>query len=122
MKGRTKRFELGNLLASEKYKLIAVTETWTNETISDAMLVSEVCSAKTFPYSVFRTDRGNGCEGGGVCFFVHNCLSVSRVSLPKKYDSLEIIALDVYGLANETARVLRLSSTRRRGRYFYGSS
>ncbi len=70
IKNRAKRFELSSLLSAEKFKLIDITETWGNETLSDSMLVTDVCTAKRFPYFVYRKDRKDGGEGGGVCFLI----------------------------------------------------
>jgi len=97
IKSQDKRFQLSSVLSAEKYKLIAVTETWGNESLSDGMLSTDVCSDRKFPYSVFRKDRVKNVKkkGGGVCLLVHKCLSVSPVVLPAKFTSLDVLALDI---------------------------
>jgi len=100
IKGLAKRFELCRLLSCERFKLLAITETWANDSLSDSMLVSDVCSSKKYPYTVFRKDRENK-EGGGVCILVHNSLSVCPVKLPDKFKSVEIVVLDIVSSDNK---------------------
>ncbi len=94
LKSIEKRTELANLLSLEKYYVIAVTETWLNETITDSMLLSCPGSFVRFPYSVFRCDRG-GRDGGGACVFVHNSVIATSVPLPDEFSDLEVIAVDL---------------------------
>jgi hypothetical protein len=60
------------ILASYKFHLIAITETWLTEKYPDALLTFGL------NYTIFRCDRV-AKPGGGVCLLVQNCLSFSPV-------------------------------------------
>lgn len=96
MKSLEKRAELSVLLDSAEYDILAVTETWANDTLTDAMLISDPGSCHKFPYSVFRKDRTNR-EGGGVCVWVNNRYSVIALELLDCEKELETVALDLVG-------------------------
>lgn len=80
--------ELSELLLSDYYDFVFVTETWLNPTFTDASL----CFGTN--YSVFRSDR-NGI-GGGVCIFKKIGIATVEIDLPEKFSALELIALDVF--------------------------
>ncbi len=90
-------FELSCLLSSGNFEIVAITETWANETLTDAMLVSNPANGQKFPFSVFRKDRSNveRNNGGGVCLLIHDSLTASRVSIPEKFENLEVVSVDV---------------------------
>ncbi len=82
------------ILASGKFGIIAICESWCNDTITDAMLISDPGSTEVYPYSVFRKDRSYK-DGGGVLIFVHKKYTVCQVDLLKLESSLEIVAIDI---------------------------
>ncbi len=86
-------FELSCLLSDGKYAVIAITETWANDTFSDAMLVTNPTNGMRYPYSVFRCDRNCDTKkgGGGVCFLVHESFSVSQVVVVEEFSQLETV-------------------------------
>jgi len=82
------------MLSNQQYKIISITETWCDETVTDAMLISPPGSSTVLPYTVYRKDRKNRV-GGGVCVLLHESLSCCEVKLDVKYDNIEILALDI---------------------------
>ncbi len=108
---KNKLVELAELLSNVKYKIVAITETWTDNTVTDSMLISHPCNSKRYPYTVFRKDR-NG-SGGGVCVLVHNSLVASPVSLPVQFSDLEIVAIDVCTNSTDKQRILCVYNPRR---------
>ncbi len=105
MKSIEKRLALSCLLSSERYKVVAITETWANESLSNGMLITDASSAKSYQYNVFRKDRNSDGEGGGVCLLVHKSLPAIPVNLPKKFETLEVVALDL-GSQNAKQRIV----------------
>ena len=77
--------ELDILALSTKAAIIAVTETWLDNTICD----NDVCIPG---YSIQRKDRNR--EGGGVCIFIRNNINFNRRSDIDK-DDLEFLAIDI---------------------------
>ena len=77
--------ELDILAHSTNATIIAVTETWLDNTICD----NEVCIPD---YSIQRKDRNR--EGGGVCIFIRNNINFNRRSDIDK-DDLEFLAIDI---------------------------
>ena len=65
------------LVLNTNAAIIAVTETWLENTIC----VNEVC---TPCYIIQRKDRNR--EGGGVCIFIRNNINFTRRSDIDKYD------------------------------------
>ncbi len=90
-------FELSCLLSDGKYAVIAITETWANDTLTDAMLVTNPTNGMRYPYSVFRCDRNCDVKkgGGGVCFLVHESFSVSQVVVVEEFSQLETVCVDI---------------------------
>jgi len=84
------------MLNVSKPVILCVTETWfrpssTNNSIHNSN------------YSLFRKDRLDNREGGGVCIFTNNeCISASQVPVPDKFNSLELVVLDVFLSASVT--------------------
>jgi hypothetical protein len=68
--------------------LVAVSETWLNDTISDSFLLNGN------NYTVYRKDRMS--RGGGVCLFVVNPILSNRVTMSECYKDLEIVAIDIH--------------------------
>jgi hypothetical protein len=64
---KTKIAELRFLLQVNKYDILAVVETWFDESVSDGMLT------RGLPYAVYRRDRGNR-TGGGIAIFYRTFL------------------------------------------------
>ena len=94
IKSRDKRLELAELLASQKYLILALSETWLNVTVTDHMLTSHPSTCTAYPYKVFRKDRKEKVYGG-VAILVHNSISVCTVNIPQVYEALEMIVLDL---------------------------
>ena len=65
-----------------------MTETWLDDSFSDALL----CGGTN--YSVFRHDRGS--RGGGVCIFVYSSIQCLALNLEPCYSELELICIDVF--------------------------
>ena len=82
--------ELHHLLSTGP-AIAVITETWLNPSITDNVLVDG------HNYNVYRKDRVDGY--GGVCVLVNNnVLHSSSVTLPSKYDGLEIVSVDLINL------------------------
>lgn len=82
--------DLHCLLASHRYDVVCVTETWLRDDVDDCILIGGT------EYSIYRKDR---CDrvGGGVCVFVNNRTVKSvRVSVQQIYVDLELLAIDVF--------------------------
>ena len=77
--------ELDSLALSTNAAIIAVTETWLDNTICD----NEVCIPG---YNIQRKYRDR--EGGGVCIFIRNNINFYRRSDIDK-DDLELLAIDI---------------------------
>ena len=75
--------ELAVITATLSPSLIAVTETWLNEEIPNHLISMNA-------YTVFRADRKTRM-GGGVCVFVSDSLTVTRLEIsdhPEDFESL----------------------------------
>ena len=82
--------ELHQLLSTDP-AIVVITETWLNPSITDTLLTD------CYNYSVYRKDRSDGY--GGVCIFVNNnMLNSVAVTLPAKYNDLEIVSVDIINL------------------------
>ena len=68
-----KMVDLHNLLRSENYDFIMVTETWLRSVTNDGYLIGGE------PYHVFRCDRSDGF--GGVAVFYKNSINVNKVDI-----------------------------------------
>ncbi len=104
MKKYSTRVQLAELLSSEKYSIVAINETWLDDTITDAILVSHPCNSKKFAYSVFRKDRN--ARGGGVCLLIHNNFSSSPVLLSVRFSELEVVSVDISVNESDKHRVV----------------
>jgi len=69
--------------------MILLTETWLDSSIPDSLLISQS------NFRCFRKDRDR--SGGGVCILVKPNVIVIPVTIPNKYCTLEMLALDVVG-------------------------
>ena len=80
--------------------LLALTETWLHSDLPDSLFIS------TKQFCVFRKDRLN--RGGGVCILLKRCLKLTaiEVKLPKEYQHLEIVAIDVCDNTSMTMRIV----------------
>ncbi len=81
--------ELQSLLLSLKYDILAVTETWLTSDIPDQMISQGL-------YKVTRRDRYDGSGYGGVLLLTKHRICIKTISLDKKYDSLELVAVDIF--------------------------
>lgn len=72
-----------------QFDIIAMTETWLNDHVTNGML------SCTGNYNIYRNDRKT--LGGGVMLMVNSGLRVNKVNIPTKYKDLEILAIDVFG-------------------------
>ena len=75
-----KLHELHDLLSTEIYQIILITETWLTDKIPDCLVISGQ------DYSLFRKDRPSGAVGGGVCALVNkkNC-QCTMVQVPDDF-------------------------------------
>jgi hypothetical protein len=88
--------DLDFLLNISKPGILCVTETWFRPSSSNN-------SIHNSGYSLFRKDRHENREGGGVCIFTNNeRISASQVFLPAKFISLELVVIDVFLSASDT--------------------
>lgn len=81
--------ELDHLLSTAYPSVLCITESWLNSSYPDNLLINN------YDYSVYRKDR---CDrhGGGVCVLINNqCFKSIAVSLPPRFNSLEIVAVDI---------------------------
>ena len=99
--------ELDILALSTKAAIIAVTETWLDNTICD----NEVCIPG---YSIQRKDRNR--EGGGVCIFIRNNINFNRSDIDK--DDLEFLAIDIM-MPKSKPIILRVGYRPPRDNMFY---
>ena len=76
-------------ISSKSYDIIALCETWLNDSTPNSLLD---CNDN---YTIIRKDRDT--RGGGVCFFISKSFTtnVSQVIIPDLYKSLEVVAIDV---------------------------
>jgi exonuclease III len=70
--------------------IIALTETWLCDKVPNSLIA---CSTY---YSMYRRDRLSR-HGGGTCLIIKNNLkfSTQQISLPFKFDCIEILAVDL---------------------------
>jgi len=93
---KNKLAELHLLLHDGIYDIIAVSESWLDDTVNDSLLLDG-----SF-YSVFRCDRQNNHAGGGTCIFVKSSLKFKEVSLSIDASvdyNVETVCLDIFGHA-----------------------
>ena len=77
-------------LLSSDPAVVAITETWFNDTVNDNLVVDNR------NYSVYRTDRATK-RGGGVCLLINNNVFHSVcVPIPSKYCNIEIVSADAF--------------------------
>ena len=93
-----KLFDIYNILSSNNYDFIFITESWANDNINTSILTVN------YPYNILRKDRV-GKKGGGVLVYYRKTLSVSDVDIPKSYEVAETIVFDVH-LKNYSIRFL----------------
>ena len=95
---KNKLNELQAVLSSQKFDVILISETWLDDSVSDAMLTCENS------YRILRKDRPS--RGGGVCVLTKSAIRVSAIELPAKFSSLEVAALDLYGIDLSKLRIV----------------
>ena len=83
-----KRADLYFLLDKYHPKILAITETWLCDFITDSSLIGD------FDYSVIRRDRPNR-QGGGVLFLVHSSVQFIHVDVLDLPDHVELLCLDL---------------------------
>ena len=86
----TKKLDvLHSYLASLKFELFFISESWAGNKISDSQIVHN------YPYSVIRCDRDSSKKGGGVLILISNMINFSINTTPKLFEmdflSVEII-------------------------------
>ncbi len=96
-----KRAKLAEVLSSEVYSAICVTETWYNESVPVGEPISDPRSGRKFRYTVLRKDRKDGQRGGGVCIFVRSSLNAAPISLSSEFSALELVACDICSGSNK---------------------
>ena len=81
--------ELHQLLYSNTFDIIFITESWLHDEVTDGLLNPHSC------YAILRKDR-KLCRGGGVCIFIKKSFNHIPVIFDSKYDELEIIGFDLF--------------------------
>ena len=81
--------ELNFLLASKNIGLACLTESWLGNHITNSMIV------QGNRYKVYRKDRDS--RGGGVAIIASADYVTQQVLLPAKFNSLEIVCIDIIG-------------------------
>ena len=88
---QNKLCDLDVLLSTDQPDIVCITETWLNDTVSDAMINGKG------NYTVFRTDRT--CDGGGVCILCKinpsYKLTGEKIFPADKYQIFETVVVDV---------------------------
>ena len=91
---KNKLYELHCYLNNINPDILCITETWLNSSLPDSAVLSDS------NFSLFRKDRSNGREGGGVCILVNNAAVMAvPVHVPTKFESLELVIIDIVGTA-----------------------
>jgi len=73
--------------------IIAISESWTNESIGDSEL-------NLTGYTLFRKDRELDIKGGGVLLYVMNCLNASKVKFKSDFPEQVWCKVFVMGIQN----------------------
>jgi len=81
-------------------------ETWLTDFTLDSMIASR-------DFSIFRQDRADTRRGGGVCIIGKNssCVFFKSVDLPTRYQSLEIVVVDILFGNNNGVRLAVVEAT-----------
>jgi len=96
---KNKLYELHCHLNDNNPDILCITETWLNSSLPDSVVLSDS------NFSLFRKDRSNGREGGGVCILTNNAtVKAVPVHVPTKFESLELVVIDIV----DTAACFRL--------------
>ncbi len=88
-----------NLVYGENLDVIAVTETWLKDNISDNEILP-------YGYNIIRKDRVSDKRGGGVLLAIRDGLKYNRITSGNWSDGLEIIAVE---LTDNTSKKTLLS-------------
>ena len=99
---KNKLFDFHHVL-SRNYDVVCVTESWLNESVTDAMIDN------SGNFNIYRCDRINH-QGGGVLALVSKNYSSYQVPLPAKFSKLELVAFDIVGYQNSTRFILTYRS------------
>lgn len=87
---RSRLTELHQFLYAASYSIIAITETWLDDSFTDGLLDPKN------EFNVYRFDRLRAHPGGGVCILVHKSLSSSMIEIDyDMFANIEIIAVNV---------------------------
>ena len=88
------------LLHNDLPDIVLITETWLNDTVTDNLITDSQS------YNVFRTDRQDA-NGGGVCILTNsNSLTATPVTLPARFQQLELCCIDVLLPDSSTVRLV----------------
>ena len=88
--------ELHNILSSDQYDIILVTETW----LKDKYLNGEIVGSNSNYSVAARMDRSDKI-GGGTLAIVKNKHSFMQIQLKEKYKDLELACFDLIGEDNK---------------------
>ena len=87
---KNKLGELQCLLKTSNSDINCITETWLNPSIQDSVVIGDT------NFSIFRKDRFDNREGGGVCVLINDAtVKAVPVLIPPKFVALELIAVDI---------------------------
>ena len=71
-------------LNNNNLDIVCITETWLHSSTPDSVVIGDT------DFSIFRKDRCNNREGGGVCILVNtSSVKAVPVHVPIEFDSLE---------------------------------
>ncbi|EFP04241.1 hypothetical protein CRE_26624 [Caenorhabditis remanei] len=87
---KANRLELGALLTSTYYDIIALQETWLHSTTDNTIITGSHPA-----YTVYRADRSDSKKGGGVCTIIKNEISSQLITAESKTLAYEILAIDL---------------------------
>jgi exonuclease III len=80
---KSKLPELRHLLQHDGYDIIAVVETWFNDTVPDSLVLHDL------PYVLVRRDRKE-IRGGGIALFIKNTLTVNVTNVSTEVEALTV--------------------------------
>lgn len=102
--GKSKINNFNSYLANSPYDLIAIQETWFDETVKDGELISNT------NYNIFREDRSSTTNtrvrGGGVAILVSKDMSYENIEF--NYDTLIEYVIVRIGKGNSTVIVINV--------------
>ena len=96
--------DLHYILYSKNYAadLICITETWLNNSVTNAMLDPQNL------FNIFRIDRNTSTSGGGVCIFAKRHINAVDVEISPSYHMIECVCIDLFCNRGTKIRLINL--------------